>query len=262
MMSSVLQWRNHNHYRAFPFMEDAILEDLTEVLTIANDVLLDFYLLVYGDLGTQAQLNRVDVDGGGATVSFRFQYGPAASPLFAEIIVPGSITGPYEAEVRTTGADGETEILIKSTFGAGVADIASNVTFQGNTYFFDTALFEPALVSVNRFDRVTSVNTFKGDVFVEGGFNVSVALLESRNQIRVRAILGAGLGEPCEAQHFVETADCDGPVYYINGQHPDWFGRFTVTGGRGFIVISDEANNKITLKTTVDPNRPKCKDPE
>jgi hypothetical protein len=258
-MADSIQWRNHNRYRTYPFIEDQILEG--GGLTLENSTIIDFYAVVYGDFGLQVKLNQVDVAAAGATVTFRFQYGPDSDPSYASIIVPGSTEDPYEGQVRIAGPDDGSVILIKAVFAEGVKIITDEPANHSMTFDFDVPV-EPALVSVNNSSRVTSVSDLQGDVHFADGYNVRVSLNQNSNTLKFSAARGAGQGTPCEPFHNLEPNDCEGLVFSINGQHPDWFGNFVWQGGSSIVVLADPVNNRIVLQTPIEPDRPKCKDPE
>ena len=91
-MTDPTQWLNENRFRVYPFIEDSILTDDSDTLSLPNSTIIDLSVTVYGSYGINIKLYSVEVAPSGTTVTFTFQYGPDAAPSFATIITPGSVT--------------------------------------------------------------------------------------------------------------------------------------------------------------------------
>lgn len=250
------EWLNQNRYRAYPFVEDASLEATGGALTLANDCVVDASLVSYNIALADLHLASLAVAGDGSTVTFTFVAG-ATSMV---IIVPGVFTGIYEGRV-TVSAGGRLSRLLRVKFAEGVPVLAANLAYRGNTYAFTTARMEPA-VSVQQIStRVSSINGYTGTIYFSDGYNSSVSLLAATNVLRFSAIVGGGLGVSCDPLPGEPPGDCSQMIYYINGRHPDWLGRFFIRGAGGLTVQTDPTNYKIILGTGIDVDRPGCKDP-
>lgn len=250
------EWLNQNRYRAYPFVENASLESIGGLLTLKNDCIVDASLVSYDVDLYDLRLLSVAVAPAGASVTFTFRAGAATNMV---IIVPGTFTGIYEGRVTVT-AGGRLVRLLRVKFAEGVVAMAARPGYQGNTYTFLTAFLEPA-VSVQQINtRVSSVNGFTGKIYFADGYNSTISLLPDQNILRISAAIGAGLGISCDPLSGPPTG-CDESIYYINGRHPDWLGRFTIRGADGLIVEADPANNKVILRTNISLEKPACKDP-
>jgi len=250
------EWINQNRYRRYPFIEDTVLEDGTAVMRLTDDCVVDAYFIAYNTALPNLRLHSVAVDGGGVSVTFTFRAGVASEYA---IIVPGSVETTYEGTVRVT-AGGLLSVLLRVMFAEGVAELASNPVYQGNTYTFTDALLEPCVAVKQWNNRVASVNAKTEEVYFGDGVNTRITLAPDLNVLRVTAAIGEGLGISCEPAAG-GAADCSEAIYYINGRHPDWLGRFGLRGGGGIMIEADPANHKLTIKTAVDKRRPKCRDP-
>jgi hypothetical protein len=227
------------------------------VLALPDSCMVDAYYIIYTEVSDlQLRLYQVAVDGGGASVTFTFRVGASTDYV---IVVPATLDPTYEGRVRIT-VGGALQTLLRVVFAEGVAEIAANPTYQGNTYTFTDKYLEPAVVSLQGANRVQSVNGQNGPIFFADGTNTRVTILESSNVMRIVCIVGEGLGISCE-EPSTGKQDCSGSIYYINGRHPDWLGNFGIQAGPGMTIIPDKANNKLTLKSGFDKDRPGCKDP-
>ena len=251
------EWVNQNRYRHYPFIEDTVLEDDTAVMRVPDNCIVDTYFIAYNTDLPSLRLYSVAVDGGGASVTFTFRAWAASEYA---ILVPGSVETTYEGCVRVT-AGGLLSVLLRVLFAEGVAALAADPVYQGNTYIFTDVLLEPCVASKQWACRVDSVNGHAGKIYFGDGANTRVTLIPALNVLRVTAAVGEGLGISCE-EGPGGAAACDEAVYYVNGRHPDWLGRFGLRSGGGITVEADPANHKIKIKTGVDKKRPKCRDPE
>jgi hypothetical protein len=251
------EWLNFNRYRRYPFIEDDPIVDDTGVLALPDDCVVDAYYVAYTEAANpQLRLHQVAVDGSGASVTFTFRTGTAIDYV---MVVPASLDPTYEGRVRTTiGASLLT--LLRVMFARGVADVAANPTYQGNTYTFSSKLLEPAVTSRQAANRIELINGYGGPIYFADGTNTRITLVESTNVLRVVCAVGAGMGISCEDPPGGEQG-CDESIYYVNGRHPDWLGRFAVRGGSGITVDADPDNHKLTIKSGFDKDRPGCKDP-
>ena len=251
------EWLNQNRYRAYPFIEDASLEDVSGALTLADNCVVDASLVSYDIALADLHLLSLAVAADGSTVTFTFRAG-AASMV---IIVPGVFTGVYEGRVLVSSGGGHLSRLLRVKFAEGVPALAANPAYRGNIYSFACAYLEPA-VSVQQIGtRVSSINGCAGTVYFSDGYNSSVTLLAAANVLRFTAAVGAGWGISCDPLPGEPAADCGQNLYYINGQHPNWLGQFALRGASGLSVVADPASHKIMLKTSISASRPGCKDP-
>ena len=250
-------WLNLNRYRRYPFIEDDPLVDDSDVLTLPDSCVVDAYYVVYTDsVDTQLRLYQVAVDGGGASVTFTFRAGTATDYV---IVVPASLDPTYEGRVRIN-VGGSLQTLLRVVFAEGVAEIAANPTYQGNTYTFTDKWLEPAVTSLQGANRVQLLNGYDGPIYFADGTNTRITILESSNVLRIVCAVGEGTGISCE-EPASGAQGCDEAIYYINGRHPDWLGRFGIRAGQGMTLTMDTDNHKLILKSGFDKDRPGCKDP-
>lgn len=249
------EWLNQNRYRAYPFVEDSNRRSVAGGLLVTDNCIVDASLVSYDTNLTGLHLLSLAVAPAGASVTFTFR---AASTNMV-IVVPGAFSGFYEGRVTVTSG-GRLVRLLRVKFAEGVPALAATLAYQGNTYTFAAAYLEPA-VSVQQINtRVSSVNGYIGKIYFADGANSYISLLPDQNILRISAAVGAGLGISCDPLGG-PPADCSESLYYINGQHPDWLGRFTIRGADGLIVSPDPANNKLILRTRISLEKPACKDP-
>jgi hypothetical protein len=250
------EWINQNRYRAYPFVEDSNRQVVAGGLRLADNCIVDASLVSYDTNLTNLRLLALAVAPAGTTVTFTFR----AATTDMTIIVPGGFSGTYEGRVLVT-AGSRLLRLLRVRFAEGVPVLAATPAYQGNTYTFAAAYLEPA-VSVQQLNtRVSSVNGYTGKIYFADGANSYISLLPDQNILRISAAVGAGLGVSCEPLGGGPPTSCDEALYYINGQHPDWLGRFTIRGAAGLIVDTDPPNNKLILRTSISLDKPACKDP-
>lgn len=249
-MSEVLEWCNHNSYRAYPFAENAnrVAADQFE---LTNDTIVDAALISYGTPANALLLDRLVISG--STQTYRFTYGSLSLEL--AIVVP--LADPV-ASVYVNGTSGAMDALLRIQFGTGV-----NAYVADGTHIFNGLAMEPSIVQVQSNSRVSgigiqSASLLTGDILVRAGYNASVSFSKDRNAIRIGAAIGAGSGVPCE-QLLNTDAECNSVQYYINGVPPDAYGSFTLLGGPGISVTSVPGSNTIQMRTTV-KKRPSCPD--
>lgn len=266
MINITQEWLNQNANRSYPFREDANRSD--GAFELPNATILDFgltaYLLNEGD--QKVRLKSLDVGVGGTFLVFTFEYGGYYD--LAIMVSSASVT-PYEGEARVDIIPGTAWVIMKPLFGPGIKEIADDVSTHGNTYTFTDLEIQPANVASQPFGMVTSIIgdespdvsqvALIGDVKFEDGFNSTVRFIQSSNTIQLRADIGSGKGIPCEPW-LEDPADCPEGIYYINGLHPDWDGRFTLSGANGIQVENDPDNNKIILSTPLNTDKPRCEE--
>lgn len=255
MPARTTEWLNLNRYRRYPLIEDEPLVDDTGVLELPDSCIVDAYYVVYSDVADQdLRLHQVSVDGGGASVTFVFRVEAATDYT---LVVPATLDPTYEGRVRvTTGSSLQT--LLRVVFAGGVAEIAADPTYQGNTYTFTDKLLEPSVTSLQGANRVTSINGHVGAIYFADGTSSRVTVSESLNVVRVICAVGTGTGVSCEE---AGGKSCSESIYYINGRHPDWLGRFGLRAGPGMTIDANKDEHKLILKCGFDKDRPGCKDP-
>lgn len=265
---AVTQWKNHNRYRSYPFVENSDMVGLfgAQPLTLPDNTLLDFalisYLLEEGDYSVV--LVSLSVAAGGASVTFNFMLG-AFHPM--PITVSAAIVPPYEAEFRLDVTPGTGWLIARPIFGEGVVEIAADAANHGKTFTFNTLNIEPATYSQMAKSLVTSISVeggielLDGDVKILEGYNMKVDFNDTTNELTIGAGIGAGAGIPCSPQ-LTDPADCPEGIFYLNGRHPDWWGKFFIQAGPGIEVEAFPASNKIVISSLIRADKPRCKDPE
>lgn len=245
MAELILERMNELRYVRYPFIEDALIDPLT------NDVLLDLHGLVYTrDIG-QLRLASLEVSSDESLVTATFIYEPAAgADVTVQVSVPSSAAAwaaidYYQAQVLTT------DLALYPTFGNGIVSFAAGR--GGSTITFIDLYTEPACLCIRNKHIVTSMTSssavaLTGDVKIMPGYNFAVAVIDRSNTIRLGAIVGEGEGIPCEEILDV-SRNCGDLIYRINGQSPDWYGDFMLEGGPGMMITADKANHKIIVKT-------------
>jgi hypothetical protein len=257
MPERTTEWLNLNRYRRYPFIEDDLLVDDTNVMTVPDDCVVDAYYIAYTDVtAPELRLHSIAVDGAGATVTFTFRAGVATDYV---LVVPATVDPTYEGRVRNT-VGGALITLLRVVFAKGVGALAANPTYQGNTYTFTDKLLEPAVTSLQGANRVQRINGYDGLIYFADGTNTRITLREALNVLRITCGVGEGTGISCEEGDAGEEG-CDESIYYINGRHPDWLGRFAIRSGPGITIAVDEVSHKLTIKSGFDKDRPGCKDP-
>jgi len=261
-----IEWLNHNQYRNYPFVEDQVLQGLAgiSVLDLPLDTLLGLSILSYSSNVSEVRLVAVAIHPAGLSATFTFTI--AGAPV--AIVVSSAITPPFEGEVRVDIYPGHAGLLLRPVFGRGIGEITGNVANHGKTFIFDLLMEHSTSILASN-SWVTSIvgvapgggeTELLGDVFLKEGYNIRLLFNSSRNTIEIKAAVGAGLGVPCEPM-LEAPADCEEGVYYINGRHPDWYGRFTLEAAAGLKVSADASANKIILTSDINPLHPRCNDP-
>jgi len=261
-----IEWLNHNQYRSYPFVEDQVLQGASggDTLDLPLDTLLDLTVLSYSGSVAEVRLISIDIHPAGASATFTFTI--SGGPVV--IVVSAAITPPFEGEVRVDTSPGHAGLLLRPIFGAGIGEITGNAANYGKTFLFDLLMEHSTTIAASN-SWVTSIvgiepgggeTEFLGDVLLAEGYNIILSFNKSRNTIEIKAAVGAGLGVPCEPM-LGPPADCEEGIYYINGRHPDWYGRFTLEATAGLKVTEDASANKIIFTSDIDPLRPQCNDP-
>lgn len=101
---------------------------------------------------------------------------------------------------------------------------------------------------------VVETEDLVGDIVFREGVNVNISITPGQPIITFRPEIGAGAGVPCEDINEVETTQpkCSDLIYTMNGIKPSPTGAFLITGGTGFLVDTQPANNKIVIKGTIE----------
>ena len=263
----ILNWQNHNRYIAYPFKEDTNLVDVSTLLTIPNNFLLDFFATYYEAAEAGIVLKTIEVDGGGASLTVTFLIDNVQP---AVIVIPAAAADPFESEFVIQSGSSST-VRLNPVFGAGALEIMQTPAYQGNTYTF-TAVVEPSTIAtpykhsltkliaknIDINDNETTLPDIgEGDIKFIEGYNVIIRTNE--DTFNITAAVGAGAGVPCEPVY--GAIDCGCGIYYINGKHPDWLGNFKFEGGKRIVVTTFPSENKIKIKTSIRNGTPTCQDP-
>lgn len=100
-----------------------------------------------------------------------------------------------------------------------------------------------------------------GDIRVKEGYNTQILANVTSNILEIKAVLGAGEGEPCNDilisgpgeggiayDDGTTCSSCEGFIKSINGQRSE-SGRVQMSGGRGITITPVPLLNKITIQT-------------
>jgi len=248
-------WSNKNRYRLYPFRDDqSLVAAGGQVLPMG--ALIDFHAISYVDNFVDTTLSSVTVTP--STATFQFE----VNTLTVQVLVSLAIEDVTRVRVPVLSGS-NTIAVVEAVFGPEVQDL---VAYASQTLTFPDLRILQTLTDCKATAAVKRIlaqgdDIGLGDVFMREGYNVRLEVNPETNTIRISAIKGAGLGEPCESFYDTED-DCQQGIFYINGLHPDWPGNFLFAAGSGIEVLSSPLTNTITIKSLVDPEKPACRDPE
>lgn len=261
MLETILERYNENSYIRFPFVEDCSMTGSQgqDTLELGTDVLLDTRAVVLARGAGTLRLYTLEVSQDGSVFIAGFLYEPLeGQPVSVALTVPvggWDTMGFYSTQVFID------ELSLFPVFGPGVPEFAR---LHRGLWTFEDLRLEPSCLSIRNKHVVTSMTSstdvvLRGDIKLQPGYNMAVAVSQASNAIRLTAMLGEGLGQPCE-----KTLDIDGNcgelVYSINGATPDWYGDFLLEAGPGISITADKVNHKIVIKTSHRACAPGCQE--
>jgi hypothetical protein len=236
-------WLNKNSFRNFPIKENCTLRDVSDSVTIPQNLIVDlvlatpavderFYVQTISHTGSSMSLVIADSSNtpvASVTIAIPLTNLPYTSALIEPIGDSTVFTGRI-----VINNDGITSILL---WPAGLS------------FTFDMASteIEPGCLFPVPIDRVLSAGKFTdpeiliGNVKFKEGYNVRLERIEADNAIQISAIEGAGLGPICKDQCEGETGTvaCT-PICTINGVAPDENGNLALNGVNTILITESE----------------------
>jgi len=263
-MSRIISWTNSNQYRRYPLVDDAsyaiyrVDDGVISNFTFNNNVLLDFSFTTYLRAAPVITLPYLDITNtppapANCRLVFSVKSGDVESLVW--ITVSANSTFPITIDSIIPG-----QYRLRCIIGAGVLDLCNWDTHR--YYFKDPPVILPSCVVALDNHRVNAVRgstvdsiRLTGDVYVEDGYNMALALNPDTNTLTVTAQVGAGQGVPCDVLPTARQA-IDG-IVSVNELLPDTLGNINILEGSG-IKIDKIDDNTLVVKTTVDDNRIVC----
>jgi hypothetical protein len=185
-------------------------------------------------------------------MTFKYQHPTTSAVTEFQVTLPENIAAPYVT--TTTGTGWALTVVI----GAGFARLVSALTPTPITVTMTSApSIEPALACFQPKHRVTSITgtavgsvPLTGDIYVEAGYNMELAIEPANSIIRLAARPGYGAGYPVSRAD-PEQASCNEVLMAINGLYADGLGEFQIVGASGIAVTSNPAANEILIGPTM-----------
>jgi len=249
-MPRQIQWLNANRYRHYPFVENSLFST-SGGIDLPTSAILDFKVVTYLNEATEVKLLKFVISNPGSgpragTFVFEYVDAPAGYNEFS-LSVPENAAFPFKATLH----DSEVH-YVSCIFGAGIAELLQNT--PGIYTMNYKPQIEPALISFQNQHRVLSITavgddneTLTGNIHVEEGYNCSISILPTRNQVWLNAIRGAGAGISCDSTN-PNIVLCSDRLLRINGMRAGELGEFQIIGGRGVSVSPDPDNHRIIIK--------------
>lgn len=207
-----MEFYNKNSYRAYPFMDDAVMTAVingTEYqvpMSVFVELRLNLVSAYPAGLVTLKSLRFV-----GVTMICVFSVAGIDTELVFDVAVP--TPGSYWV---SRGNDQVSGITWLAVFGSGLEELMSNAT-DHSVVFVAPPVVTPGLVRDLSQTRVASIadaygHQVTGDVLLEEGYNCSISV--SGHTINISAKARAGAGLPCDE---TEAIGCGDVLYHVNG---------------------------------------------
>lgn len=226
-----LEWLNMNAARAFPFREDTTRQDVNRLITIPDNLLVDFvmvapsaadldFIYVSKLLFSGTTLTLIISESGGAILTS----------------VTTSITAPQNTVYNLVGQGDFSDARGRIVFGelSMLADSLPEGVFEfaGEATKFESRCIRPDLRSVRMLKLVKAdgsvVGPITGIVELVEGANVRLTYTAGNpSRITISAIDGEGLTQECECD---KTYAPPPPIRTINGVPGDSGGNMVVDG--------------------------------
>lgn len=257
-----VEWLNLNSQRSYPLTSDATKKDVTESITLPDDLILALYFPVHAGLDVDPSLfylQSIAVFGIGVSLTIGY-FNDDDNPAVATVSVVNS-AHTEGLSYSLSGVGNFTDSIGQIAIGS----LAALLALPPGAYVFDYAggklevdCLRPVLrglssvVLVNGQDRSPRLY---GDIELVAGSNcrLDYTLTDDGAQIQINAIEGEGLTENCECAEALL-----GPIRTINGIGPDPSGNFSVLGDSCLTV--SPATNGLQLSDAC--SKPCCGCPE
>jgi len=272
----VAPWSTGNAERAYPFQSQTVVGVLNggDNVAVPTAFLADVSVTTAADVvGSGARVSRFVIGAGGASCSVYFDF--AGEDVI--IVIGTTLTEHTRASALQEHSPGLLKRMVVAEFTPAIAALVAPydagddievidgyLELSTQSYLVDKSV--PALSVVNESTDEAGDVTREAPIEVAGnitlvpGYNVEVSQDTNRKRISIDARVGAGKGKPPEIQLPPSDIDCADLIYFINGQSPDWLGRFFLRAGPGMKIETDpEDPNRLLLTATVDRGKPRCK---
>lgn len=256
MSSYNVEWLNSNSQRAYPFRENASLQDGQGTITLPNYLIVDaVFCIAQGQVSEAAfYLTKMIYAGDYVTLHFGSTFNED-NPSESELKSLGSVTivladaVPYSS-YRLSGPDDYYEDANCKIVIGDAQRLAEDIPAGVYLFTWDTAPFEshvvrPSLRAVRALQAVNGGDIsgyVRGHVKLVSGNNIKLTAI-GNDTIRIDAISSSG---------FVDACVCDGsfpvygPVKKINGVTPDSEGEIRITAGD--CIKIDTGSSELTIR--------------
>lgn len=207
------EWLNQNEHRAYPFREDAVLDDSTGTITVPNGLVLDFIMTLEASADFVLRLTTLTKASG----FYAFTFSDADGVTVASVSVNASDHTYGQAHALTGVGDYE---ICRGRVVLGRLD-SLDVDMPDGVYTFDDAALEACTVrpdlravrSIRATDGFGESAPLYGHVRLIEGRNIRLTQDDTTNAIQIDAITDESFTEQCDC----ETAVVGGTVRTING---------------------------------------------
>ena len=244
------EWLNENSSRAYPFKEDMLLTDTTNILKIPNNLIVDLCLVVPADFDALFYLSGIIYAGTTITLTLSVIGG-------GEVASVSVNTATHQANTAYNVVGQADMFDVRGRITIGDLSSISSQLMQGMFAFdSDKTLFEARAVRPD-LRGVRSIRVVKADGVPGEGLYGTIELIEGLN-IRLTYVpatdfIAQGIRIDSLATDLEETCICDAsqtkpdPIRTINGVAADAGGNFQLEPLEECLEITG-GSNKLTLK--------------
>jgi hypothetical protein len=234
------EWLNSNHFRAYPFREDASLQS-TDGYVLPNEILLDLVLVSFPTAKLPLYVSQVTVTSGICEVRIADSDGTVVTSTVVNVTAH---TDPQSYNI--TGLNAYTAIrghvILGDLLGAAAKGTGTHVFLPAATKLLDTCVL-PSTPRVESLAALTADGIastgLTGAVQLKAGTNIRLMPLVSENAIQIDSV-------PMEVDCSCNDPFCgfDKPISRVNGISADSSCGINI---RGVGCIQVTAQNNIIL---------------
>lgn len=238
-----LEFLNHNSQRSYPLADHATKRDRADSFSLPDSFILELYFPVHAGLDVAPErffLRSVAVFASGYNVTVGYDNGTETPDIVAAVNIAKSAhveKAAYALPGIGDYADSVGKIVIGRIDELDLAG-AGQYVFDYEGGVLDPDAIRPiirgvsSIVLQNGNDRS---DRLYGDIELVAGANIRltpIVVVGKDPQIRIDAISGEGLTEPCAC----EGTDTAPPIRTINGIPPTAGGNFTILGDSCLLI--------------------------
>lgn len=242
---AILEYRNENSLKLYPFSDTANTRDSTDVYTLPNSFIVDALFYLKESNRNKVQLKRLQNTG----TDLIFTFADHDQPTHEYGTVTASYASVLSGLVTFTNANIELKIVF---FEEGTSSVLAVGVFDYT--FLDLPFVEKQIKKkITTVDRISIDNGLSwimtDDIELSAGANIQLSEEEERLIIDVIPGSGTGLYNICDDLS-------DSVIRSINGVSPDEFGNFRINKEKCYLI--KKITNGLNISNSCDP---KC-DPD